>query len=451
MDRRAVLVVDDDAGMRDLVAAALRHSGWQTLTAAGGEEARCTARAAAPDVVVTDLRMPGMDGLELCRALRADDPDLPVVVLTAHGDLANAIEAMRAGAFDFLPKPFEPDELRLRVERAVAQRALTDEVRRLRRVVAERGRFGRLLGAGPAMQRLFSLLDQITDSDASVLLTGETGTGKELVARTLHERSRRGGHAFVAVNCAAMPEALLESELFGHVRGAFTDARTARPGLLAAAEGGTLFFDEVGELPVLLQPKLLRALQERTFRPVGGDREVSFDARVISATNLDLAQAVVDRSFRDDLYFRLNVIEVAVPPLRARGGDVLALAREFLEELCARAGRRPMELAPEAREALLGYGWPGNVRELRNMVERAVALARDEVVTAADLPPRVRQPAAECGRPEEPDEPLALEEVERRHVLASLRRCDGNKSQAADLLQIDRRTLYRKLERWGVT
>jgi two-component system response regulator HydG len=375
------------------------------------------------------------------------------MMLTGFGNLEMAIGAIRAGAYDFITKPPDLDVLALALQRAVQHRHLRAEVKRLRRTVEEARGFGELLSASPAMQKLTDLLERILDSDASVLVTGESGTGKELVARALHHRGRRAAGPFVAVNCAAVPETLLESELFGHVRGAFTDARSGHTGLFVQASGGTLFLDEIGELPLTLQPKLLRALQERTVRPLGGDAEVPCDVRLVAATNRDLETAIEEHRFRDDLYFRINVIHVDVPPLRARGNDVLLLAQHFVDRYAAQAGKAMTGLSPEAAERLLAYAWPGNVRELQNCVERAVALARYDRIAVDDLPDKVRRARRSqvVIAADDPASLLPLEEVERRYILRVLEVVRGNRSLAARTLGLDRKTLYRKLERYGAS
>jgi two-component system response regulator HydG len=324
-------------------------------------------------------------------------------------------------------------------------------VRRLRRVVDDASGFGDLVGTSAAMMRVYDLLSRVADSEASVLISGESGTGKELVARALHRQSRRANGPFVAVDCASVPEALLESELFGHSRGAFTDARGARTGLFVQAHGGTLFLDEIGELPLSLQPKLLRALQERTVRPVGADRETPFDVRLVAATNRDLESEVEERRFREDLWFRINVIHVELPALRARGADVLLLAQRFATRAAARAGKRVVGIAPTAASLLQAYPWPGNVRELQNCMERAVALTVFDQIVPDDLPDRVRAYRGShiVLASEDPSELAPLEEVERRYVLRVLQALGGNKTLAARTLGLDRKTLYRKLERWG--
>ena len=446
-----VLVVDDDRSMCELLEAGLKRRGFEVAWRQGASEAFDLFMAGDFDVVATDLAMPGEGGLALCQRIVENRPDVPVIVVTAFGSLETAVGAIRAGAYDFITKPVEVEALALALDRAVQHRALREEVKRLRKAVADAQRFDELVGASPAMQRVYSLLEKVADSEASVMVFGESGTGKEVVARALHSRGRRRAGPFVAINCAAMPEALLETELFGHAKGAFTDARTARAGLLVQASGGTLFLDEIGDMPLGLQPKLLRALQERKARPVGGDAEVSFDVRLIAATNRDLEAAVEERRFREDLFFRINVIPLELPPLRSRGNDVLLLAQHFAERFAVRAGKKVTGLAPAAAEKLLAYSWPGNVRELQNCIERAVALTQFEQIAADDLPEKVRafKRSHVLLAAEDPSELVPMEEVERRYILKVLEAVGGNKTLAARLLGFDRKTLYRKLERYG--
>ncbi len=443
-----VLVVDDDRDLCALLALQLQRRGfrvtWRTTAAAALE----VVAADELDAVVTDLSMAGMNGLELCERIVSNRPDLPVTVLTAFGTLETAVAAIRAGAYDFIAKPPDLDALAHTLGMAVEQRRLREEVRRLRGEGPPR-RFGELIGESPAMQRVFDLLARVVDADAAVLVTGESGTGKELVARALHRHGRRAAGPFIAVNCAAVPEALLESELFGHVRGAFTDARQARPGLFAQASGGTLFLDEIGDLPLPLQPKLLRALQEKRIRPVGADAEVPCDVRIIAATNRDLEAAVAEHRFREDLYFRINVIPIPLPALRDRGHDVLLLAQYFLERCRAQAGTGVVGLSAAGARRLLAYSWPGNVRELQNSIERAAVLARYDHLTVDDLPERIGhyRPASALIGPEAPAGLMPLAEVERRHILRVLELVRGNKTLAAQALGLDRKTLRRKLAR----
>jgi two-component system response regulator HydG len=447
-----VLVVDDERDMCEAIAAGLAPRGFDVRAETSGEAALAALETAEVDVVLTDLNMRGMDGLALCERVVASRPDVPVVVITAFGSLDTAIAAIRAGAYDFITKPVKMEALAVALARAVQHRALHEEVKRLRRLVGDAQRFDELVGASPVLARVRQLLDRVVDSDASVLVTGESGTGKEVVARTLHRHGRRKDGPFVAINCAAMPEQLLESELFGHARGAFTDARAARTGLFVQAHRGTLLLDEIGDLPLALQPKLLRALQERVVRPVGGNEEIPFDVRLIATTNRDLESAVADGRFREDLYFRIDVIHVEMPPLRARGSDVLLLGQHFLVGHAAKAGKHVNGLSAPAAERLLAYAWPGNVRELQNAIERAVALAQYEQVVVDDLPEKIRayRPSHVLIAADDPSELVPLEEAERRYILRVLETVGGNKTLAARVLGIGRKTLYRKLDQYGV-
>jgi two-component system response regulator HydG len=451
-----VLVVDDDKAMAEMLVTALQSNTLAAEYVTSGQAA--LDRLARPDrgtidLIVTDVRMgKGMSGIDLCARAQGEFPDVPVIVITAFGSMEIAIAAIRAGAYDFVPKPFDPDELLLRARRAIEARLLRQEIRRLREARGRAVSFGEMIGTSPEMERVFALIDRVAQSSAAVLVTGETGSGKELVARAVHDRSRRAHGPFVAVNCAAIPENLLEAELFGHTRGAFTDARVARAGLFVRANGGTIFLDEVGELPKPLQAKLLRALQEHTVRPVGADTETPFDARVIAATNRDLQSAVSDGTFREDLYFRLNVLEVHLPPLRARGNDVLALAQHFIARIAERDQRKVLGISTECARLLLEYSWPGNVRELLNVIERAVALARHDHLVPADLPDRIRQfaPSHVLVTGSAPDELPKLEEVERRYILRVLEATHGHRTRTAEILGLDRKTLYNKLRAYGV-
>jgi len=449
----AVLLVDDDRAMCEAVEAALGARHFDVTWTLSGAEAIDRLEREDVDCVVTDIHMPGMDGLELCRRLVAVRDDVPVVVITAFGSLDTAVGAIRAGAYDFVVKPFEIDTLVLVLDRAIRHRQLSTEVHRLRRLVDERHDFGELIGTSRPIERVRRFLDRIVDADVSVLVTGESGTGKDVVARLLHARGPRSDGPFVAVNCAAMPETLLENELFGHVRGAFTGADVGRTGLFLQADGGTLLLDEIGEMPLSLQSKLLRALQERRVRPVGGDREIPFDVRLISTTNRDLETAIDEGHFRQDLYFRVNVVNVDLPPLRSRGGDVLLLAHHFLAEAAAASGKAVRGIAAAAGERLLAYAWPGNVRELQNCMERAVALARFDEVTTDDLPEAVRDYVGShvLVAGVDPGDMASLEEVERRYVMRVLEAAGGNKALAARILGVGRKTLYRRLERWGAS
>ncbi len=445
-----VLIVDDEPELCRMLVTGLTRVGHAASSCTSADEAFERVIEGNVDVVVTDLRMRGMNGLELCDRVVQNRPDVPVIVMTGFGSLETAIATLRSGASDFLTKPLDADTVALAVERALGQRALREEVKRLRRVVDETRRMGDLLGACPAMRRVYDLVDRVADEPTTVLVTGESGTGKELVARALHERSKRRAGPFVAINCAALPEPLLESELFGHVKGAFTDAREKRAGLLVDAHEGTLFLDEIGDMPVTVQVKLLRALEERKVRPVGATTEIPFDARVVAATHKDLESAVEEGRFREDLYYRLNVLQIELPPLRARGGDVLLLAQHFLDHFAERSGRRVGALSSAVAEKLLAYAWPGNVRELQNCMERAVALARYEQISVEDLPEKIRnyQRSHVLLASDNPDELVSMDEVERRYALRVLEAVGGNKNMAARVLGWDRKTLYRRLDRW---
>jgi DNA-binding NtrC family response regulator len=447
-----ILIVDDDRSLCEMLAAGLVRRGFAAEWTTTADDAFARVRSRDLDVVVTDLNMKGMSGIELCERVVGDRPDLPVVVITAFGSLDTAIAAIRAGAYDFITKPFETDALALTLTRAVQHRALREEVRRLRTEVESAHRIEGVIGASPAMNEVASLVSRIAETDTPVLITGESGTGKEVIARAIHARSRQARGPFVAVNCSAIPDNLVESELFGHARGAFTDARSARTGLFQQANGGTLFLDEIGEFPLVLQPKLLRALQERTVRPVGADQEIAFDARILAATNRDLEQAVEEKRFREDLYYRVNVIRMHLPPLRARGADVLLLAQHFLEAFAKRMGKPVTSIAPAAAEKLVAYPWPGNVRELQNCIERAVALTPYDKLAVEDLAETVRnyRRSHVLVAADDPAELVTMEEVERRYILRVLEATSGNKKAAAAILGFDRRTLYRKLERWGL-
>jgi two-component system response regulator AtoC len=443
-----ILVVDDEPAMRDLLVDGLATEAVVESVATGplGLE---RVRRGDVALVITDLRMPGMSGLELCAQVAEQSPGLPVIVLTAFGDFDSAVAAVRAGAYDFIAKPVRIDLLRIAVRRALAHAELRREVRLLTRRLEPPSNLG-IIGESPAMQHVLDLLRRAAPSGSSILVTGESGTGKEVVARAIHRISNAQG-PFVAVNCAAIPEQLLESELFGHERGAFTDARSSRVGLFVEASGGTLFLDEIGELPLGLQPKLLRALQERVIRPIGGRKDVPFSARLVCATNRDLGLAAEEGRFRQDLYFRINVIEVPIPPLRARGNDVLLLAAHFLKECSARAKKDVVGLTPEVAAQFLRYPWPGNVRELANVVERGVALTSHDHITLADLPRGVvERRKAEVVIGTDAAELVSLEEMERRYVLHVLDSVGGSRTAAAKILGVDRTTLWRRLERYGV-
>ncbi|MFT5355928.1 MAG: two-component system response regulator AtoC [Polyangiales bacterium] len=445
----SILVVDDDSDMRDIMVEALTTKDWHVQSAANASEAVRLAQQNTFDSIVTDLRMPGTDGLELCRRLLEIDPQVPVILVTAFGDTSAAVGGLRAGAYDFLTKPFEMQALKQSLSRAIKLRALSSELELLRKRRDETSS-GELLGRSAAMSELRGLISQVGASDVSVLIVGETGTGKELVAHSIHNKSSRRSKPFIALNCAAIPPNLLESTLFGHVKGAYTGAHADAKGLFEEASGGTLFLDEVGELPRELQPKVLRALQERTVRPVGAVREIPFDVRIVSATNVDLEQAVEAGAFRADLLYRINVVEIDVPPLRQRGNDILFLAQHFVERFAKQSS--VSGLTPEAALKLLSYSWPGNVRELENCIQRALALTRHSRLVVDDLPPSVRlQRNTKLPALATPAGPLLpMAEVERRYILHILEQVGGSRNRAAAILGFDRKTLYRKLRAYDV-
>jgi DNA-binding NtrC family response regulator len=444
-----VLIVDDDRALCETLEIALSKREFRCTSRTSARDALLATADAEFDVVVTDLNMREISGIELCERLVANRPDVPVIVLTGFGSLETAVAAIRAGAYDFIAKPVQTDALVIALDRAIKHRHLRDEVRRLREEVGRTNRFDELIGQSPIMKTVHDLLARVAASDASVLITGESGTGKEVVARALHARSARAHRPFVAINCAAMPEALLESELFGHVRGAFTDAREAHTGLFQQADGGTLFLDEIGDMPIGLQPKLLRALQERSVRPIGGRTEAACDVRIVAATNRDLELAIEEKRFREDLYFRINVIHVELPPLRARVADILPLAQHFLQQFGSRSSKSVVGISPSAAEKLVSYAWPGNVRELQNCIERAVALTRFEQLSVDDLPDKIRdyRRSHVLLASDDPTELVPMEEVERRYVRRVMEAVAGNKTAAARILGMDRKRLYRMLDR----
>lgn len=445
-----VLVVDDDQSMCEMVAAGLVKHGFSVTWRTTGREGIETAVAGGFETVITDLNLTRTSGLEVCRRLTESVPDLPVIVVTAFGDMSSAIAAIRAGAYDFINKPVEMTALAHALRRAVQHRQLGQEVRRLSEAVKRAGGAGELVGKSAPMKRVYDLVRRVSEADASVLITGESGTGKELVARALHTECARAKGPFVPLNCAAIPAPLLESELFGHKKGAFTDAKTDRKGIFEQAEGGTVLLDEVGEMPLDMQPKLLRVLQDREVRPVGSNQRVAFNARVVAATNRDLETDVEEGRFREDLYYRLNVVQIHVPPLRARGNDILLLAQHFIEQVAERS-QKPVEgLSSEAAKRLLEYDWPGNVRQLENWMERAVTLTKFDHITVDDLPDKVRKSTGASPGSVDVDfeHMLTLEELEQRYIERVLKATHGNKTQAAKVLGLDRRTLYRKLERY---
>jgi two-component system response regulator HydG len=443
----SILLVDDDEDARTLLCESLRRRGFEAHEVESGQACLDWVRDRKVDVVITDVRMPGISGVELAELLTTRHPNVLTIVLTGYATLDTAISAVRGGAYDYLVKPVKIEALEVAIRRALGHLATKREVRRLQRVIDQNEPIRSIVGTSPAVRAMVTTIRQVADSDATVLITGESGTGKELVARALHELSPRRGAPFVAINCGAMPAPLLESELFGHVRGAFTDARSSRPGLFLQAGAGTIFLDEVGEMPLEMQVKLLRVLQERTLRPVGSDEEVPFEARVLTATNRDLETEVEERRFREDLFYRINVVAITVPSLRDRSMDILLLAQHVLERIGARTSRPVPKLAPDVAKKLLDYDWPGNVRELENSIERATAICRGGEITIADLPTKiVNHTPRRIELPTVPEHMITLDEMERRYVRQVLASVNGNKAHAARVLGIDRRSLYRRLE-----
>ena len=449
-----ILVVDDEPDICDLMRHQLEAEGYTVTTAATTHDALERIVSQSYDLMLTDLTMPEMDGMALCQKVAGVRPGLPIVLITGRSDIETVTRALRVGVRDFLTKPLDSGALIASVTRLVGhpeqQRssAITTEVA----TQPSELRLAGLLGESEAMRSVRRLILDLCESVASVVIQGETGAGKEIIAHALHSTSRLSGGPFIALNCAAMPAGLLESELFGHARGAFTDAKTAKKGLLLQAEGGTLLLDEISELPLLMQPKLLRALQERTVRPIGEHREIPFNCRIIAAANQDLELEVKAKRFREDLFYRLDVVRIAVPPLRARGADILLLAQHFLSRFACRS-RRIITLSESAAAKLLEYDWPGNVRELENCMERAVALARSDELTLDDLPERIRgcRPALVAlplGDDAAATDVSSLFDAEREHVLKAVEQFGGNKTRAAAILGIDRRTLYRRLVRY---
>jgi DNA-binding NtrC family response regulator len=452
-----VLIVDDEKNIRDGLLQALEDD-WYVGLAENGARALKWLETHRADAVLTDLRMPGMDGMELlARLLKLDNPPV-VIMLTAYGNVETAVEAMKRGAYDFLTKPVNLDRLDLVLRRALRERQRERENTQLKAQLDRKYGFETILGNSPAMQEVFDVIRQAAPTRATVLIQGESGTGKELVARALHQNSPRRDAPFVPVHCAALAPTLLESELFGHEKGAFTGATERRAGRFEKADGGTLFLDEVGEIDPALQVKILRVLQERQFERVGGTDTLSVDVRLVAATNRDLQSMVAAGTFREDLYYRLNVINVTLPPLRERGeGDIALLARHYLDELSREHGRPPSTLTPAAMDVLAAYPWPGNVRQLRNVIERLVVLGHGGPIDADSLPRALRDGAAapspaataDIPPPSAPP-PDDLRAAERRHIESALLRCHGNRTRAAEALGISRRTLHRKLNEYGL-
>jgi two-component system response regulator FlrC len=443
--KASVLVVDDEPAMRLLVTSVLKDEGHDVTAAASGEEALQLVARRHYHLIITDLKMPGISGLDVLEAVRRDDPETAVILLTAFGTVEGAVEAMRKGAAHYLLKPLaNPDELRLAVRRVLEERRLADEATTLRQATEAVFPFGEIVAGDPKMQAALELARSVAPTDSTVLVTGETGTGKELVARLIHHWSPRADQAFVAVNCAALAETLLESELFGHEKGAFTGAIAQRRGRFELAHGGTLFLDEVGEMSPALQAKLLRVLQERTLERVGGTKTVTADVRVIGATNRDLQQMVATRTFRNDLFYRLRVFPIHLPPLRERPSDIIPLAEHILGQVTRRLGKRIVGFSPDAAVTLTQYRWPGNIRELQNVVERAAILCQADHIEPAHL--NLSAPSL----PAAGDAPKTLKDLEREAILKALAASGGNRRKTAEQLGIGLRTLYTRLKELGI-
>jgi DNA-binding NtrC family response regulator len=446
-----VLIVDDDQAMCEMLESDLKRRHYKITWHTRAEEAFANLKEADFDVVLADIHLPGMTGIELCERICANRPDIPVVAITGFGNLETAVASIRAGAYDFVTKPIDTDLLEMVLDRAISHRSLQEKVKLLSRMPAGPQHFDALLGDSPPMQKLFSQMAHVVDTDISILILGESGTGKELVAHSLHRQSKRHQAPFIPLNCSALPEMLLESELFGHKKGAYTDAAADRKGLFQEAQGGTLFLDEIGEMPIMLQPKLLRALEERAIRPIGGNSEIPIDVRIMAATNQDIERAVDEGRFREDLFYRLNVMQIEVPPLRSRGTDILLLADHFIKMYAQRFNKQITGISDNAAQRLMDYFWHGNVRELRNAMERAAALTRFEKIAVDDLPKKIQAYQNEdfyIGS-HDPHELLPMEEIERRYILHVLKMVGGNRTAAARILKMDRKTLYRKLQRFG--
>jgi DNA-binding NtrC family response regulator len=441
MTMQQILVIDDDPGFRRLLETILRGEGYEVTTASSKQVALHLLEKRQYHLVITDLRLPDGDGIEVLRFLREHAPETPVVLISAFGTVATAVEAMKLGAFDFLSKPLQnPDELRLLARKIFDTVTAKHESALFREQESARFDCGAIIANHPKMQKVIELARKVAPTNATVLITGESGTGKEIIARCIHAHSPRAGRIFVAVNCAALAPTLIESELFGHEKGAFTGAVSQHIGRFERAQGGTLFLDEIGELDGALQAKLLRVLQEKTFERVGGTREISVDVRVIAATNRDLKELVTARKFREDLYYRLNMFPIELPPLRERGNDIIELARFFLGRAARSLNKKPLRLSPEAERVLVAYDWPGNVRELENLMER-MAILCEETVEAEDLPIV----------PDTPARPTSIKEIERQAILDALAANQGNRTRAARQLGISLRTLQYRLKEYGIT
>jgi two-component system response regulator AtoC len=451
---RRVLVVDDEENQRLVLRTLLKRQGYEVETAESGEEALALVDTFGPDVVLTDVRMPKMGGLDLLATLQAKGNEATVIVMSAYGNVDDALEAIKAGAYDYVQKPFKHDEIVLTLRKAEEREALRRENRALREEIRKEHQFEQILAKSQAMQEIFRTIAKIADYKTTVLISGESGTGKELVARALHGRSARRGGNFVAVNCGAIPENLLESELFGHKKGAFTDANSDRRGLFEEADGGTLFLDEIGELPTALQVKLLRVLQDEMIRRVGDSRDLKVDVRIIAATHRDLVAEVKAARFREDLFYRLNVLPILVPPLRSRREDIALLIDHFVARNNARLGTSIRGVDTEARRLLVEYSWPGNVRELENTIERAMVLSEGDLLVASDLPDRIREvrdPVQVQLATGELSIKKTTRVIEETLIRRALQKTKGNRTRAAEVLELSHRALLYKIKDYKIT
>ncbi|MCL5104554.1 MAG: sigma-54 dependent transcriptional regulator [Armatimonadetes bacterium] len=449
-DSKTILIIDDEAGMRDMISRLFSDAGCETSTAPDGSSGLATAKDGNFDLVVLDMSLPKMSGLEVLNGIKEIKPDLPVIIITAYGSTQTAIEALRLGAYDYITKPFDVDELQMIAERALEQKHIIDENRFLRGELKKKFGFDNIVGSNPDVQRAYVMAAQVAPTNAAVLVTGETGTGKEYLARTIHYQSNRASGPFVKVNCAALSESLLESELFGHEKGAFTHAVARHIGRFEVADRGTIFLDEIGEISPAVQTKLLRVLQEKQFERVGGSETITVDVRVIAATNRDLPQAIKDKEFRDDLYYRLNVITLRLPPIRERGDDIEVFANHFLANYAEETGKRVRFFSDEAMDDLKHHDWPGNIRELENAIERAVILCNGETIRPEHLmlngahSPTPSTSATVSGVREIPIT-ATLRDIEKIHIERVLEHRKWNQSSAAQALGIDRKTLRNKI------
>ncbi len=448
MEPLRIVVVDDEPAQRELIGGFLTKQGHVVFPAASGPEALAHVKNRQVDLVLSDCRMPGMSGPELLRGIKAVNPEVPLILMTAYGTIETAVHAMQDGAADYLSKPLDLEELLIRLARVTEQARLRSEVRDLQAQLVERHRLEGIVGESGRMQDVLALAKRVAPSDATVLIRGESGTGKELIARAIHFNSPRAGGPLVNLNCAALPEQLLESELFGHEKGAFTGAVAQRKGRFEQADGGSIFLDEIGDLSPALQVKLLRILQERQFERVGGNRTIGVNVRVMAATHRDLEHALREGTFREDLYYRLNVVTIQIPPLRERREDIPLLLDHFVRKFAEKSRREVTGITAPARDALLKYDYPGNVRELENIVERAVLLCRGRVIDLEDLPPTVRPGQRGAGEPLPKDLPGILADIERQAIESALERSGGIQTQAADALGISERVLRYKMKKY---